>query len=592
MSDITSGTVVGVSAAIGMGAVAVVSAAVAVAGVGVVVAQQTGRAVLACGRELKDMAEQNRAMQRSLQQAALRYEEKMRRQEQERERMQRAELQRRLAEQREAVQRGQQRLLRMRQAQQVPPTPSFDWDKLAKLRAEILAGEPPSENTQRHQISDWEQRLKSLREMTSGLKQGIEYFVSGPGQGLFVVAGLVDVLKAVEDKLRSFEQSAVEVMLGQKTIPARELENLLVRLEYVDDRLREMRAQVPQKRSQRQTAIEALEKANQGLQKALQNPEAANYVTGAEMLSEMLDQATEHIEAARFEQARATAEAVLHHLQHIEATVSKQRRKNLTVLMEIYRSKVVPLQQIPELASRVDLWRQEFNRIAVIAEKDAEQAWQLVTQPEGGLFAVAEALQQEALALLLQHQAIALSQLSCSTLQEMGYNVVRDTADGGVRFIEAHSGNRRIYVSFSENGDMVVKTDGFGDASCRDAMQEFLKRLQAKGVQGVWQEKFLLTDALQRLVRLLQEAGFDVKVEPTDDGVTVLAHGVANANAKIDYDGRGTISQEMLDQIWRIGMYQQKTYPDINREMEDQWRAAYEDHRRHLEAMRLREQVQ
>lgn len=593
MSTIGLGAVVGVpvvaAAGAAVAAIAVVGAAVAVGGVGVVVAQQAGRAVLACGREMKAMAEQNRAMQRSLQQAALRYEEKLRQQERERESLRSAELQQRLEEQREAVLRRQQRMARMRQAQSSPSEAMIDWDAITKARAEILAGERPPATAERYRISGWEQRLKRVRVMTDGLHQGLEYFVSGPGQGLFVLAGLREVLQDAEEQLRKLEDNAVGVLLGRTTVPASDIESLLVTLEYIDDRLQEMRTQAPQKHSQRQAAMAALERANQALERALLKPETANYLVGVEMLQGMLDEASAKFEETKFERARSTAEAVLNHLEHIEATVAQQRQNNLQVLMKTYRSKVDPLLQLPELAERAARWQQDFERIAQIAVSDIERAWTLAAKPAIGLFSVADELQREALSVLLEHQSNALGQLSEQALQEMGYEIARQTAGDGTRFIEGRLGKQRMYITFSESGEMVVKADGFGDASCQPEMQRFLQIMQEKGVQGAWQEKFILTDALQRLLRLLQEAGLNVKVEPTDDGVTVLAFGAPDASARINYDGREFVSAAMLDRLWQGQIQQDNSYADIIRDMDDEWQARQEELYRQHDAMLLRE---
>lgn len=593
MSTIGLGAVVGVpvvaAAGAAVAAIAVVGAAVAVGGVGVVVAQQTGRAVLACGREMKAMAEQNRAMQRSLQQAALRYEEKLREQERERERLRSAELQQQLEEQREAVLRRQHRMERMRQAQSSPSEIMVDWDAIAKARVEILAGERPPAVMERHLVSGWEQRLKRVRAMTDGLRLGLEYFVSGPGQGLFVVRGLNEALQNVEQQLRKLEDNAVGVLLGRTTVSASDLESLLVALEYIDGRLQEMRAQEPQKHSQRQAAMSELEQANQALEQAVLKPETASYLTGVEMLQGMLDEASAKIEEAKFERARSTAEAVLNHLEHIEATVAQQRQKNLQVLMQTYRSKVDPLQQLPELAERVARWQQDFERVAQIAVSDIERAWTLVTKPAIGLFSVANELQREALGTLLEHQSSALGQLSQQALQEMGYEIALQSAEDRTRFIEGRLGKQRMYITFSESGEMVVKADGFGDASCQPEMQRFLQIMQDKGVQGAWQEKFILTDALQRMLRLLQEAGLNVKIEPTDDGVTVLASGAPGASAKLNYDGREVVSAAMLDQLWQRQIQEDRAYSDITREMDDAWEARQNELIRQRDAVLLRE---
>ena len=593
MSTIGLGAVVGVpvvaAAGAAVAAIAVVGAAVAVGGVGVVVAQQAGRAVLACGREMKAMAEQNRAMQRSLQQAALRYEEKLRQQERERESLRSAELQQRLEEQREAVLRRQQRMARMRQAQSSPSETTIDWDAIAKTRAEILAGERPPATAERHRISGWEERLKRVRMMTDGLHQGLEYFVSGPGQGLFVLAGLREVLQDAEEQLRKLEDNAVGVLLERTTVPASDLESLLVTLEYIDDRLQEMRAQVPQKRSQRQAAMSALELANQALEQAVLKPETANYLTGVEMLQGMLNEASAKVEEAKFERARSTAEAVLNHLEHIEATVTQQRQKNLYVLMQTYRSKVDPLQQLPELAGRVTRWQQDFERVEQIAASDIERAWTLAAKPSTGLCAVGDELQQEALRILLQHQTSALGALSEEALREMGYAIARRTDEDGIQYIEGRIGKQHMYVTFSESGQMLVKADGFGDASCQPEMQRFLQLMQNKGVQGAWQEKFILTEALQRLLRLLQEAGLNVKVEPTDDGVTVLASGAPDASARINYDGREIVSSAMLDRLWQREIQQDHSYADIIRELDDEWQTRQDDMIRQRDAILLKE---
>lgn len=570
MSTMGSGVVVAVPAVVIIGVpVVAVGAAVAIGGIGVVVAQQAGKAVLACGREMKAMAEQNRAMQRSLQQAALRYEEKLRQQEREHSSLHSQELQKELQKQRSEVQQREQRMNRLRQRPK--SVEMINWDAIEKARAEVLASAPPPAITEHHRISGWEQRLKRVRIMADGLHRGLEYFTSGAGQNLFVLAGLKEMLHDAEQRLRELESNAVDVVLQRATVPASDLETLLATLEYVDGRLQEMRVQIPQKRSQRQATLTMLEQANQALNQTLLRSDATDYVAGLKMLQDMLNEASAKIEEAKFERAFSTAEAVLKHLEHVETMIVQQRQKNLYVLMHTCRMKTDPLEQLPELAERVASWQRDYDSIVQIAASDIERAWTLTTQSVTGLLVVAAELQQAALNILLQHQSSTLAGLTKATLQEMGYEIIHRPEEDDLQFIQGSRGRQRMYVTLSQAGDMRIKADGFGDASCQPEMQKFLQLLQEKGVQGAWQEKFVLTEALQRLLRLLQEAGLNVKVEPTDDGVTVVASGALGATAEINYDGKKIISRALLEQLWRGHIQENKSYDTINQELDDAW---------------------
>lgn len=575
MSTIGLGAVVAVPAvAVGgaaIAAIAVVGTAVAVGGVGVVVAQQAGKAVLACGKEMKLMAEQNRAMQHSLQQAAQRYEQQLQQQERERRALSQAELRRWLQDQRETTRRRQQRLAKMRQMQTAPVEAMIDWDAIAKTRDEILAAEGPSGIVTLHRMSGWENRLERMGAMMNGLRQRLDYFVSGPGSGLFVLAGLSDIMQEAETQLRALEADSAKVMLGSATVPAGAVESLLVTLEFLDARLHEMRTQIPHRRSERLAAIEVLDRANQALERAMDAPDAADYLVGVEMVQGMLTEAQAKLDEAKFERARSMAEAILRHLEHIEQTVAQQRQKNLQVLLQTYQSSVKPLQELPELADRVAAWEEESSRIDILAQQDVVRAWSQATKPEIGLFANANELQQEALSLLLKQQSNTLGALSQESLRELGYQIVRTTEDGGSPFIEGHLGKQHMYVTLSESGEMLVKADGFGDASCQPEMKRFLQLLQDKGVQGAWQEKFILTDASQRLLRILQEAGLNARIEPTDNGVTVVASGALTATGQIDFDGREVISEELMSKLWQNQVQSGMSYAEIIQEMDDEW---------------------
>lgn len=587
MSTLGFGAILGVPL-VAAGAAAVVTAgvAVAVAGAGVVVAQKTGQTVIACGREMKLMAQENRAMQQALRKAAQKYDERLRHQELERATMQQAETQQRLQEQRAALQRQEQRLAKMQRAAAAPEI-AFDWESIARARAQVLAAEPPTDAAQNHRVSGWWERVRRLRAMTDGLRAALNHFTSGPGKGLFVTVGLDQALQGVEAQLQEYEDVVDALMRGDATLPAAALENLLATLEFVDGRLQEMRVQTPHRIQQRKAAVDATEKAGAALVQVVARPDVTDYLATIEMLRGMLDEAAEEMTQANFERARSTSEAVLRHLEQMETVLVEQRRANLSVLLAIYRSKVEPLQRLPELTSRVAGWQSEHSRLDRLIEQDIEAAWQQAGRAQTGLFARADVLQQDALDLLLQRQSQMLNDITTESLREMSYQIAQVKDEEGSYFIEARKGQRRMYVTLSEDGQMVVKADGFGDASCKPELQHFLQLLQDKGLHGAWQEKFVLTDSVQRLVRLLHEAGLNVKVEPTDGGVTVLAANLPGAEAHVNYDGSERLSSEMMDRLWQGQIQRGKSYADLTSEMDDEWVRRQEDYRRQEYAARV-----
>ena len=96
---------------------------------------------------------------------------------------------------------------------------------------------------------------------------------------------------------------------------------------------------------------------------------------------------------------------------------------------------------------------------------------------------------------------------------------------------------KEFYLTIDDLDEMAFKVEGHGNESCKTALREFMDRLRSKGVGASYQSEFSLGLATQQLVHLLQSKGFDVRIEPAEDGVTILAEGQPALTGKINFDG-------------------------------------------------------
>lgn len=571
-----AGTVVVAGAAV---AAAAALAAVAVAGAGVVVVREGGRAVIGCGRELTAMADENLKMQRALNMSAARYEAQLRQQQVEQVAQQTEAIKAKLVAIREAQAKREARLARIQaRLNTTVVEPTVDWDAIEHLRADLLAASRPPATPQRERLSGWCKKVERAQDLTTQLAAVLASYRSGANQGLYQTAFLEELLHQVQEKLEALDDQADAVMDGEELESVESLDQVMVELSYLDHRLEEMRVQLPQRRSQRQEALATIERARVALDRAFAKVQNGAQVAGLNVATQALDDALHAIEQYEFTAARAAAEAVLKHVEKLEGAVALQRTRNLNVLLERLKSQVEPLRNLTVLESDVEAWLFEMAHCERLIERDLDAAWAEINRERDGLAAQAEQLHAKAVAELVQQGSESLAALAEETLHDMGYTAgEKESFAGGVQLI-AREGARRIFVTLSHSGQMALKLEGFGDDSCQVALDDFLARLKAKGVSGAWQKQFTLSEALQRLVSTLQQAGLNVEIEPSHNGATVLASG---KTASINYDGELLMSEE-LQELCRSATYS----------LEDpvaQWEDKQRDHARHLDAMRGRE---
>ncbi|HKP52034.1 MAG TPA: hypothetical protein VJ183_05220 [Chloroflexia bacterium] len=542
--------VVGGAAALSV--IAVAAAATAIAGAGAVVARELGRGVIACGRELRHMTEENLAMQKALWEAARQADQELFSQKLniiagrgERYNQMLEEARKKEHEQEAMV----KELLRKRTTASKATAPVFA--DFQSLREDLLNAAPPPKVRRFENKEGWPRKVRRLEELASKLASSLEHYRTGPATGLFDIAGLEQALTESRAQIKTLDEKAGAVENGS-TVPDIALySQVLGTLSYLDHRLEEMSVQLPHREESRNEALNLLEKAHQALRATstkVGSSASTSQVAALKVAAEMLDEALEAIKAVEFERAQSAAQAVSRHLALVLASTQEERSRNLLALLEGLKARVEPLAQLPELKSAVERWLALRTMCEQAAQRgDLEGAWDLVNREKVGLAPAAETLQKEALRILQQASSGALAGLSAQILEEMGYKAEARTRESGKEYqvVAARQGKRYIYAQVYDSGEVNLKFEGYEGESCQKAFDEFYTKLRAKGVQGAWQPQFNLSDALDRLVGALQQAGLDLRIEPGDDGVTVLATGRVGATATIDYDGKMSLSAEM-----------------------------------------------
>lgn len=578
MSTLASGSASSIAAPLGAAAVALVAvpvaAAIAVAGAGVLVARETARAIIACGSELKAMADENLALQRQLRVAAANYEREQLQAAQAQRQRNAAELRAQMERQREQ-QRERSRRLESPKERATPVTDiAIDWTDLDRMRSQVIPDSRPLQDAF-EMASGWPRKVRRLRAWTNQLRQYTNRFESDANARLFDVSGLIEMSRKLDSRIADMESQAIDVALGNTPPSVSIFEEVVAAASYLERRLKEMEALAPERRKLRQKAIQALWQAQELLHNVLDSPDAETYLGDVEHISRILDDAERALSKAEFTSAISGAEVVLRHLQAVRETGQHLRQRNLVLLLDDWRKRIEPLVQFSELKPKVEEWLRNDTAVRTLLKSDVASAWHEVDRADG-LLDAAEGLLQQAINLLLHTTAELLAQNAGECLNEMGYRVDTRVGDG-VRMLIARKGDgKELYLTIDDLGQMAFKVEGHGDESCQIALREFMDRLKAKGVGAAYQSEFSLGLATQQLVHLLQSKGFDVRIEPTEEGVTVLAEGQPALTGKVNFDGvvRSSLTPEMLD-MWRQQV--EETLPEPKPPVaipEDEWSKA------------------
>lgn len=565
-----------IMAGVGIG-VGLAAAAIALAGAGVVTVQAGARTVIACGRELKQMADENRAMQRALTEAARNYEYQLRRDVQNiSDQTLSDSIQARQCAHEERTQILHQLRLRMQEysAQSIP-----QWSILDQIGDEVLPTNPPQANDPVLWISPrtgWVERIQRTATFADQLWNILEAYQSGLYQGLFRTDVLAQILAETRKELDVLHTTACDVSLGEKLPDTEALAQVLGNLEYVHQRLLEWKLQTPQRQQQRVEAIEAIERALSHLNHAMQKSHTRESLVGLDIASQTLDDALRAVERCEFTKARTSADAVMSHLEKLESTVQDQRRRNLLTLLSFLKQRVEPLQSIPELQPDVYSWLQECSVYEQLLDTDLDRVWDQVEK----LTSMADHLHEQGLLQMMSETRRAFMRIASETLSDMGFEIDVDPDNATLM---ARQGTRRVYLSTADTGEVAMKLTGYGDASCQDVQRELLTRLEQKGVIGTWHKRFTLTEAADQMVQMLLQAGLDVSTEPSNEGLTILAVGIPNASATVTFDETVRVSQELAELLRR--------QPTENVELSDietEYRERRQRYQEQMKSLRLR----
>lgn len=520
-------------AVIGLSAAALAAVAVGVAGAGVIVVREGGRLVLACGHELRAVAGEQLAMQRALRAAARSYEGRLLGERLDQQRDAAASAAARLAAARALHARVNQELASLRAASQADSVAAVD--QLRLLREQVLAAGPPlslQSPDLSGRLAAWASRLRQARALSDQIGLGLERYHTGARSRLFVVDGLLATLADARSRLATLDDDASQVLAGATLPDTDQLDSALGDLDYIDRRLIELDAQTPQQIRRRRDALDALALAAVALERAVASPALAEH-PALDLAADTLNDASRALDRCEFERAAQLATAATAQVSSQDTAVAAQRQRNVALFLELLEQRVTGLGELPELQAEARAWRERCTQCKTTAASDPAAAW---TQAEA-LANEAETLQQRALGLLTTAAGRTMSDLTREALVEMGFAAeVRDLAEGRREVVATQSG-RQVGVVLSTSGEMTMRFEGFGDTSCQTVQHELIDRLRAKGVVGAWKERFSLSRAVQQTVSLLNRQGLDVRVEPSQGGVTVVASGRVNARSTISYDG-------------------------------------------------------
>jgi hypothetical protein len=350
-------------------------------------------------------------------------------------------------------------------------------------------------------------------------------------------------------QLRGLEAEA-DLVSAQNPPDVATYHQVLASFSYLDRRMKEMELLVPDRLQQRQHAWTTIEQTRQLFDRMFTATMTQHELAGLQIAAQTIDDALTTMDALEFSKAQGIAEAAQQHLQTLTDVTAQQRQHNLNLFLNRLHQQVAPLRSLDALQKQVDLWLDHYQQVVALPLQQVEAAWKLL-EGDDGLVSRAEQLQQHALQILLGQSGQSLATLSQSTLEAMGYQVEALPAEDGTQLLLGRQGQRRFYVTLSDMGSMSLRAEGFGNASCKPEMEDFLRRMKEHGTVGVWQQQFSLTESVQRLSHMLQEAGLNVKIESSENGATVLASGTVGT-ARVSYDGTTSFSPEMnqLYQEW------------------------------------------
>ena len=581
------GVVTAVPIAVGAAAaIATVAVAGAVAGAGYLVAKEGSKAIIACGRELHKMAAENLKMQEVIRESARQYDRELQRSALLQNQRRADTIRSHLAQYRSLQ---EQRIRELEKMRNQPITPvKIDWSAVDNARARIVAESRPKE-WEVLLISGWPQRITDLQVYIETLGERLAAFTAGNNAQLFKTDGLAWLLEEAKTRLQPLESSSTDVVLEKIAPPVNEYEQVWAAALYLERKIKEMELLAPERMKQRAASVEALWQARVKLQELLVEYDSTE-VEGISHVRRMLDNAEAALTESEFARAVAGAKAVMQHLAHLAEVGQMLRRRNLTLLIQTWEERIEPLKEFQPLSSEVARWFEERDKVAALLQQDVTTAWQSADGPDG-LLERAEQIFEKAGRLLSQSTTDLLGNAAQECLSEMGYQVEMSVEDGGTRsLLGRNKQGHKVTLAISDQGTLAFKVTGHGDEGCKAVFAEFIQKLRDRGVGIAYQTEFSLGEATDTLVKVLQSAGFDnVWVEPSDDGVSIMAIGKPEFNATVGYDGPDTLSPD-LQHLWQEhvdGITYSSTDPDVQ---EDLWKLAQQEYQ-DMQKYRIRERA-
>ncbi|HYF64929.1 MAG TPA: hypothetical protein VD886_19040 [Herpetosiphonaceae bacterium] len=205
MSTGASGDIVSVPIAaivilpVAAGAAAAVAAAAvvtAIAGVGAVAVRETGKAVIACGRELMTMAAENMATHRLLFEAASQHEARLAAAELQADEQRAGSVADYVARQRRHMADHAATLARLRESlKSPPPAVTIDWTAIHAAQERVAGASSAPAKAERASPRDWGLRIDAALRWAGLIENGFSMLDSGPNKGLFNLTGVRELLQ-------------------------------------------------------------------------------------------------------------------------------------------------------------------------------------------------------------------------------------------------------------------------------------------------------------------------------------------------------------------------------------------------------------
>ncbi len=523
MSLRVEATVVSVPA----GAVIAVGGAVIL--VGAALAYSAGRGLVVCGQAVKRVFEERARRQRELYELCNQYEKRLRKGVIEG--LKEEAYDRRLKK--KAIPRKQTEAVAMPSSEPASPIGESElvWlEEWSQEEAEVFTASDLDS-----QLNDLNKDIGTLRGQLVELK---DIGAAGPYWN--------DLRKEVEELASDLRLVTENIRLEEGESPGITLSEISLRLVMARNDVWRLRHSLESHNRLRERTIELIEKSEEELRKLKSN---SHLTTGSELeVAEWgLDRAEELFNRGEFEYALEQAEGVLHVVEQLQTTHDVRRIVLTETLHELDRF----LEDIGIPVDHPNTRTLISKALELVGgtEADKDEAWALLERAHRAAEVFVE---EQAIEIMLAQQQ-ALVRISREAMQAVGFSPIPEPetiALGEEQHIMGKDEyGRRLHVWLNHEGKLGVKTEGFGDASCKEVTEKFFRELWDRDVITRGAIVTSLQDTATTLIEVLLRKGFTIVEETQDEnGATIVA--IRNTEEaieyRVDYDGEATLVKKEI----------------------------------------------